>query len=51
MAHWIGHHFGFEIRTEHQTFPSGLPGTDPRRIHDGSFHVVLTRGDVESTPA
>lgn len=51
VAHWIGHHFGFEIRTEHQTFPSGLPGTDPRQIHDGSFHVVLTRGDAGSTPA
>ena len=48
IAHWIGHHFGFDLRTEHQTFPSGIPGSSPRQIHDGSFHAILTRGDLQT---
>ena len=43
IAHWIGHHFGFDLKAEHQTFPSGIPGSRPREIHDGSFHAILTR--------
>lgn len=43
LAHWIGHHFGLEIKSEHQRFPAGLPGDPPTGIHDGSFHALLTR--------
>ena len=49
IAHWIGHHFGFEIQAEHQTFPSGIPGSPPREIHDGSFHAVLARSETDSS--
>ena len=49
IAHWIGHHFGFDLKTEHQTFPSGIPGSSPNQIHDGSFHAILTRGDMGSS--
>ena len=46
LAHWIGHHFGLEIKGEHQRFPAGLPGDPPTAIHDGSFHALLTRGSA-----
>ncbi|MCP4833763.1 MAG: hypothetical protein GY895_03270 [Phycisphaera sp.] len=48
IAHWIGHHFGLDVRAENQTFPSGTPGSPPTEIHDGSFHALLTRKATET---